>query len=407
MTPRSTPSSRTHHRPALGAPRSAASWAALWTSLWAALGVALLSGCADDAAGTDVTQERVLQVGVAPVTAVGTYSIDRTYVGQVEAKRRSQVGFDLPGTLVRALVDEGDRVASGQTLARLDTYRLVARRRELDAALIQAETSRDLALSTLERIRRAAERNAVSAQDVDEAQQRSASADAALERIKAQTELLDVDLTKSTLRSPYPAIVSARLLDEGQVLASGTPVFELVESASPRVRIGVGPDVARGLQSAEDQTLQIGDQTYEGRLLQVLPEQDARTRTVDLLFELDTSLGDLKVGEAATLRSAREVTADGYWLPISALTESLRGLWSCYVAAPLDEPGEASHVLEKRQLEALEIDSEPRSGEPRAFVRGALEDGELVVTGGLQRLTNGQRVRIETQSWNGTSGDER
>lgn len=395
MTPRSTSSDRLRVPPSL----------ALAATLVA---IPLLSGCAEDAAGTDIPQERVLQVGVAPVNAVQSYSIERSYVGQVEAKRRSQVGFDLPGTLVRALVDEGDRVESGQTLARLDTSRLAARRRELDAALIQAETTRDLALSTLERIRRAAERNAVSAQDVDEAQQRAASAAAALQRTQAQIELLEVDLAKSTLRAPYAAIVSSRLLDEGQVLAAGTPVFELVESASPRVRIGVGPEVARGLQSTTRHTLQIGDETFDGRLLQVLPEQDARTRTVDLLFELDTSLGDLKVGEAATLRSAREVTADGYWLPLSALTESLRGLWSCYVATPLDDAGEASHALEKRQLEALEIDSEPTSGEPRAFVRGALEDGELVVTGGLQRLTNGQRVRIETQSWSAAAdGDAR
>ncbi|MEM1250073.1 MAG: efflux RND transporter periplasmic adaptor subunit [Acidobacteriota bacterium] len=392
MTPRSTP------RSSLVLRRGLAPVALL-------LALPFLSACAEDAAGTDIPQERVLRVEVAPVAAVDSYAIERSYVGQVEAKRRSQVGFDLPGTLVRALVDEGDRVRAGQTLARLDVDRLNARRNELDAALVQAETSRDLALSTLERIRRAAERNAVSAQDVDEAQQRATSADAALARIRAQIELLDVDLTNSTLKSPYAAIVSARLLDEGQVLAAGTPVFELVESAAPRVRIGVGPDVARGLAETAAQTLEIGDQTYEGKLLQVLPEQDARTRTVDLLFELDTTLGVLKVGESATLRSAREVSAKGYWLPISALTESLRGLWSCYVATPVEADGEATHALEKRQLEALEIDSEPTSGEPRAFVRGALADGELVVQGGLQRLTNGQRVRVE--SANASTGEAR
>ncbi len=364
-----------------------------------ALLLALALACGGDTEPDATPSERVLQVEVAPAETTTSYAVRRNYVGQVEARRRSQVGFDLPGTLVSAGVDEGDPVAAGALLAALDTDRLRARRRELEAAQAQARTSRDLAASTLERVRRAASRNAVSAQDVDEAAQRHLSAEAALERTDAQIELIDVDLAKSSLRSPFPAIVARRFIDEGQVLAAGTPVFELLERERPRARIGVGPEVARTLSHGGTYAVDVRGREVEATLLRALPEQNASTRTVDLLFELDSSLEELRVGETASLAFDREVLEEGFWLPVSALTESLRGLWSCYVAVPLPAGTEATHTLEKRQLETLELDSAPGSGQPRAFVRGALASGDLVVTGGLQRLTPGQRVTVETVGW--------
>lgn len=56
------------------------------------------------------------------------YDIQRTYAGEVQANRTSELGFELTGTLIEIAVDEGDWVQQGMPLARLDTRSLAAQR---------------------------------------------------------------------------------------------------------------------------------------------------------------------------------------------------------------------------------------------------------------------------------------
>ena len=389
--------------------------------LVAAASAALLafstSGCTGDASadqrpnGDDSvldasTIARPLSVSVMPVPEPTSFEVTLSYQGQIEARRSSRVGFDLAGTVTRVRVDEGDIVNHGETLAQLDTSRQEARLRQLEAAVTEAETGAALAGSTLERVQRAYGRSAVAIQEVDEARQARDAAAASLDRAKAQRDLVAVDIEKSRLHSPFRAIVLARHVDEGQVVAPGTVVLELVEIDKPRARVGVPPAVARELQE-EAQTnsdssylnLVVADRQVAGKLLASLPQQRAATRTVDLLLELDEPLGSLRIGETVRLERRETGSATGYELPVSALTESSRGLWSSLVAVPREAVGADSQLyeLEQRPLEVVEIDTtgSDLGRSAVALVRGAIEPGEMVVKEGLQRLVTGQIVTLD------------
>ena len=98
----------------------------------------------------------------------------------------------------------------------------------------------------------------------------------------------------------------------------------------------------------------------------------------------------IRRGDLATLEIERSKPEPGFWLSMTALTESSRGLWACYVAEPValqDRLGSETHRLRRRELEVAhqEVD--------RVFVRGTLSDGELVVSDGLHRLVPDQRFR--------------
>ena len=374
--------------------------------------VSVVSGCGGASAEADARVEAtsgLLTVKTHPATLQEGFTISREHRGQVEPRRRSQIGFDLAGVVTMLRVDEGDRVERGALLARLDTDRLAARERELEAAIAEASARVALAESTLERFERAAKRQAVSPQDLDEARQNLAAQKAALSSTEARRELIAVDLEKSRLYAPYAALVTQRRVDEGQVVAPGTIVLELIEVEAPRVRIGVPIDQARELEADTDAVVRVAGQTFPARQLSVLPEQSSRTRSVDLLLELEARLGaeavdgQVRAGETAILSLDRTLPGTGFVLPISALTESSRGLWSCLVAVPSDDDP-AIHILDQRPIEVIEVGSgttpvagaAPDSTTTLAFVRGGLEEGEQVVTEGLQRLVAGQKVTTST-----------
>jgi hypothetical protein len=118
---------------------------------------------------------------------------------------------------------------------------------------------------------------------------------------------------------------------------------------------------------------------------ELLPVTDRGTRTVEAVVELGARLDGIRDGDLATVRVERAVGAAGFWLPWSALTESTRGLWACFVV----EEGEGGGlVVARRQLEVLHAES------GRAYVTGTLSAGDRVVRGGLHRIVAGDAVRV-------------
>jgi len=351
--------------------------------------LAALAACGDDG-GDERARDSALLVPVARVAPADGYVVRREFAGRVEAARDSAVGFEIGGMLAAVLVDEGDSVAAGETLARLDTERLEAREAEAEAALAQAEATLSLAETTLARTGEALEFRGVSRQEYDEAVRAERTARSARQAASARLDSVRVDLDKSVLRALFEATVIRRSADEGEVLAAGQALLELQERTAPRVRIGVAGDMLDAIRARDEHVLQVDGREMTGRLRAVLPLRDAATRTVDAIFELD---GDHRVlpGDLARLALELPVETAGFWVPLGSLAEGDRGVWTNYVAVPLSagqSAGEATHVVEARPVEVLHEQAD------RVYVRGAIDGGERVIVAGLHRIVPGQTVRI-------------
>lgn len=316
------------------------------------------------------------------------YEVERSFIGRVEARRESDIGFELPGMVSEILFDDGAIVQAGDVIARLDTKLLEARRAELVSAMNRAQVQLDLAGSTRARVREASDLDAVSAQVLDEAEQGFASNEAALTAARSAIATLDVQIQKSELKAPFDALVAMRYLDEGQVINAGTPILRLLENARPEVRIGISSDAVEQLQVGETYPLAIGDRQVDGRLRSVLPERQLSTRGIGAVFELDAGFNGIRRGDLVELFLSDEVTTPSYRLPLASLTESARGIWAIYVV----EEDQSGFFLDRRQVELLHNQGD------EVMVRGTLAAGELVVSGGTHRLVPGQRVRAVNQS---------
>ncbi len=330
-----------------------------------------------------------LTVAVLRAEEITGYAVEREFVGQVEAARRSQVGFELPGRLADVGVEEGDAVTAGAVIARLDVDRLDARRAELRAAQAQTQADLSLARATLKRVEEAVDFNGVSLQEVDQAREQERALAATVRLAQARVATVEVDIEKSSIRAPYDAVVVRRLADEGQVLSAGQPVLELLETSAPEARVGVAGDAAGAVAAGQTVTVLAGSRRLDARVRTVLPLRDPASRTVDVILELPPESG-LLPGDLIRIRLSRRQEAAGFWIPVGALTEGARGLWSLYVAAADDaSDAPSTHRLDRRVVQVLHTDDD------RAFVSGTLSEGEWVVTDGLQRVVPGQQVTIQ------------
>jgi len=352
------------------------------------LALAGLPGCGEpDAVASE--EAFVLPVAVQVARAREAYRVREEYVGRVTSRRKSQLGFERTGRLERLPVDEGDRVAEGDLLAALDVRELVARRRELVAQVDETEARLSLARRTTRRQNQLRESDHTSEAQLDAAVFEERALASQLEAARAALASVDVALALSRIEAPYAGIVTARHADEGSVVAPGEPVFELIEDGAMEVRVGMPPETAAGLEPGSRLEVSVAGRSVPAVLHTTLPSVEPDTRTVTAIFRLDARPDEagrrIPDGALARVPVERRIPAEGFWLPIGALAESRRGLWSAYVVSPGEE---GFATVDRRQLEVLHAEAE------RVFVRGTLRDGERFGAGGVHRLVPGQRVRV-------------
>ena len=213
---------------------------------------------------------------------------------------------------------------------------------------------------------------------------------AIIEKLRASLASLEITIDESTLKAPYDAIVSKRMADEGMTVAPGTMVLRLVQQDQPEAWIGVPPNVATELNLGDSFRLTLDGEPIEAVLQAVLPELDPTTRTQTAVFVVKLGDDSPRFGQVARLEWKQKASLPGYWLPTSALTHGVRGLWSVLVVEPNDAHGDDTAdelILRHRDVEVLRIETD------RVLLRGTLQVGESVVASGVQKLVAGQVVR--------------
>lgn len=317
----------------------------------------------------------------------------RVYAGRTVPGRASELGFRYGGEIAEVLVDIGDEVDAGQALARLDA-------RSLQATLAQAEADVKLAAANLRsleaetqlarqsesRFRSLNEAGHTSAQVYDEQRlalrakeaQLSVAA-ASLERARANRLSVSIMVDESVMLAPFPGRIQQRHQDEGSQAQPGEPVLRLVEIRHREAHVGIPESMFGRLIAGEIYALRWADSRMSGRLKTVLPEVDPESRTVTAVLTLTDET--VPFGAVVELELGYRVDTPGFWLPLTALTESERGLWGVYVV------GDDSSA-ERRLVDILHIEAE------RAFVRGTLRPGDRVISNGVQRIVPGQQVSL-------------
>lgn len=322
-----------------------------------------------------------------------SYSATRSYAGRAVAARASELGFRHGGQLSRIDVDIGHRVEAGALLALLDTASLDAQREQANAEvmlaganLVALEAESQLARQTEGRFRSLAETGHVSKQAYDEQllalQAKNAQADVAranLLRAKAALHAVRITVQESRILAPFAGTIQARYMDEGTQVLPGQAVLRLIETGHIEAHVGIPEVLASQLSAAADHRVSWERQDFRAELKSVLPEVDPSSRTLTAVFDIPDS--PIPPGSVVELKLDSTVVTSGFWLPLTALTQNERGLWAVFVI-------NADSSVENRLVEIIHTESD------RAYVRGTLNNGEQIVSTGVQRIVPGQAVRV-------------
>lgn len=321
------------------------------------------------------------------------------YIGRIEAGQRAEVGFDISGVITSVLKSEGDTFQKGEVLATLDTERLMAKKRELQAGVTRAKAAKKLANSSLQRAQSLKASRNISDQALDEALQKKDSADAEYELVIAQQASVDVELRKAKLIAPFDGVVIDRMTDEGRATNPGASVLLLEETGKTEIRVGLPLKEARNLSVGDTLKIErdgydLNDTSFEAVVDRInLALSTSRVSEVYLLPKQHKGR-TLISGELVHVVLEKKLGLEqGVWLPLSALNEYGRGLWSVYLAKP-SEANQTNAIIERTIVEVIQTQGE------FAQVKGGIsaETLPLVVSSSTHRVVAGQKVRLKSHS---------
>ncbi len=352
-----------------------------------ALGGALIAARSADAPGAAEPRE----VAVFVANETDSYVATRKFAGRLSPQQVSDLSFQLGGRVIDLTVDEGERIAAGQALGRLDTEQVENRRAELRAQKTETEASLERADSTLERTRELLRQGFATDQNLDDIRSERDGLRARIAQIDAALDASAKDLEDSVISAPFAGEIVRRYVDVGSVVQPGTPVFRLNAAGVLEARIGVPIRFRNRISVGEEYEITAGSLSTKGRVIAIVSDVNTQTRTLTVILEVEDDPGFV-ARDLVRLSLTETERETGVWVPAQALNESLRGLWSVFTVEPVADAADDIGRIVRKDVEILHIE------EDRVYVRGTLADGDLVVRSGAFRFTPGQRVRIVSEA---------
>lgn len=180
------------------------------------------------------------------------------FPGSVSAVRQSDMAFEVPGRIVEMPVTEGDRVAEGTVLARLDP-------RDYEAERDRARAEVDAARADFNRYKKAFKADAVTAQELDRARRALGVAEAELRRARKAVE-------DTVLRAPFTGRVARKLVEDYANVQAKQRVLVLQSDHALEMRVSV-PEEDWAKDKAVDSAAEIKNDANITVVLSALPDQ--------------------------------------------------------------------------------------------------------------------------------------
>jgi multidrug efflux system membrane fusion protein len=338
-------------------------------------------------------KEDVVAVRPVLVTQPGTAGAGiSAFAGEVRAREEPPLAFRIGGKLAQRQAEVGDHVQAGQALAELDANDVRLQVESARAQLASAESDLALARAELERHKGLFDKQLISRSLYETRAAQAQAATARVRQARAQASVAGNTAGYAVLRAPKSGVISQRLVDVGEVVAPGQPVFVLAAEGGLEVAIAIPEqrvsEFRPGLPLAVELWAMPGKR-LPGKLREIAPAADPQTRTYAARVTFDGAALKAEVGQSARVY-AQAATGATLSVPLSAIVEHENGHAVWVVHEKATGEGAARQVVATVTRVPVKIGA---YGEESVPVLSGLQASDWIVAAGAHLLQEGQRVR--------------
>ncbi len=309
---------------------------------------------------------------------------ESTYAGEVKARYNMALGFRIGGKIVERFVEVGQVVAPGTLLARLDPQDSNLQLLNAQGGLEAAKAEKRKAELDLERYNKLFKQKMISAAEHLRFSNTLAIAEARYIQAEANLEVARNQSGYTHLYADEGGVIVSMNMEVGQVVVAGQTVVNVALPDEKEVVIAVAENRLNEVHNADEVKISLWanpNKFYRGKVREISPGADPVTRTYTVKISLLDKDPQIQLGMTTTVIIVQKEQGKVARLPLPSIyqKDDKPAVW-VYSA-------QTSTV----QLQPVEIQEYLFDA---VLIRSGLKTGQIVVVAGVNKLHEGQQVRL-------------
>jgi membrane fusion protein (multidrug efflux system) len=288
--------------------------------------------------------------------------------GSIEANENVEIRSEVSGIVEKISFSEGTNVSKGQVLLKVNDI-------ELRAQLSQAFTKQKLASENERRAKLLLQKEAISQEEYD-------IASAEFRSLKAQTQLIQAQIAKTTIRAPFSGKIGLRNISPGTYVTPTTIITKLVSSSQVKISFSIPEKYASEIENnaAILFTIPNNPQKFSAKIYAIEPEIETATRTLKIRAIADNSNGKLLPGTFATIELSLKNIKDAIVIPTEAVV-------------PIQN-GKVVYIANNGKAKEVKIETLARTSKD-VVVTSGIKSGDTLLTSGVMALKDEAEIKIK------------
>ncbi len=286
--------------------------------------------------------------------------------GSIEANEQVEIRSEVSGIVEKIYFDEGSKVSKGQVLVKINDIELRAQARE-------TATLQKLASENERRAGLLLEKEAISQEEYD-----IASAD--YKTAQAQTQLINAQISKTSIRAPFTGTIGLRNISPGTYVTPETLIANLVNSQQVKITFSIPEKYASQIDDGAAITFTVAgsDEKFEAKIYAIEPAIEVSTRTLRVRAIAQNQQGKLIPGTFANVALSLETLEDAIMIPSQAVV-------------PI-QGGKKVFIAHNGKVKEVMVETGSRTDKDIVVLSG-IKAGDTVLTTGMLTLKNDMPVK--------------
>lgn len=301
------------------------------------------------------------------VASTSDFENDLGITGAIEANEAVSLQSEVSGLVTGIYFKEGTNVKKGALLVKIND-------KDIQAQLQQALTKQRLSETNENRAKQLLEKGAISQEEYD-----TSLAD--LQTLRAETQLIRVQLAKTSIYAPFSGRVGLRAISTGEYLTPGKAIANLMSINPVKVNFSVPEKYAGQIKvnSPISFTTAGSNKKYQGTIFAIEPGINAQTRTLQIRALANNPNMELLPGAFAKVELALSTQQGAIMIPNEAIIPVLEG--------------KTVYISKNGKAQQVPVETGTRTAENIVITSG-LKVGDTVLTTGAMALKPEAPVKV-------------
>lgn len=288
--------------------------------------------------------------------------------GSIEANENVEIRSEVSGIVEQIYFTEGTNVNKGQVLLKVNDI-------ELRAQLSQATTKQNLASENERRAKLLLQKEAISQEEYD-------IASAEFRSLKAQSQLIQAQIAKTSIRAPFSGRIGLRNISPGTYVTPSTLITKLVSSNQVKISFSIPEKYATGVENntTVNITMPNSSESFSAKIYAIDPEIEIATRTLKVRAIADNPANKLIAGTFATVELPLKNIKNAILVPTEAVI-------------PIQN-GKVVYIATNGKAKEMKIETLTRTAKD-VVVTSGIKAGDTLVVSGVMAIKNDSDIQIK------------